>query len=58
MLATDDHPISPEISHNLVHELGAFEKQSSHVFVGKVCGAVIHHNVFFNGPRAGKHLQI
>jgi len=53
MLADDDHPVAPQISHNLIHELGAFEKQSSHVFIAKSCGAVIHHNVFFNGPRAG-----
>ena len=36
-----------------VRELGAFEKQSSMVFLAKTCAAHIHHNVFFNGPRAG-----
>ena len=36
-----------------VRELGAFEKQSSMVFLAKTCAAHIHRNVFFNGPRAG-----
>lgn len=53
MFANGDHPINSEISHNMIHELGAFEKQSSMVFIAKSCGTYIHNNVFFNGPRAG-----
>jgi hypothetical protein len=52
-LAADDHPVNTEVAHNLVHELGAFEKQSSMFFNAKSCSAHVHHNVFFNGPRAG-----
>ena len=57
MYADDDHPVGVEIAHNLVHELGAFEKQSSMVFPGKTCAANLHHNVFFNGPRAGININ-
>lgn len=53
MFANSDHPINSEISHNMIHELGAFEKQSSMVFIAKSCASYIHSNVFFNGPRAG-----
>lgn len=52
-LAADDHPVGLEVSHNLIHELGAFEKQSSMLFLAKSCGLNVHHNVFFGGPRAG-----
>ena len=52
-LAVDDHPVGLEVSHNLIHELGAFEKQSSMLFLAKSCSLDVHHNVFFGGPRAG-----
>eukprot|EP01051_Picozoa_sp_SAG22_P018142 SAG22_NODE_2971_length_2059_cov_1.261735_1_plen_285_part_00 len=51
MYADNDHPVGAEVAHNIVHELGAFEKQSSMVFLAKTCAAHLHHNVFFNGPR-------
>lgn len=47
------HPMFTKITQNLVHELGAFEKQSSHVFQAKSCFTIIEGNAFFNGPRAG-----
>ena len=56
-LAADDHPVGLEISHNLIHELGAFEKQSSMLFLAKSCSLDVHHNVFFNGPRAGININ-
>jgi len=40
-----------------VHELGAFEKQSSMYFSAKTCRSNVHHNVFFNGPRAGVNVN-
>jgi hypothetical protein len=55
--ADGDHPVGVEIGHNLVHELGAFEKQSSMVFLAKSCGTHIHHNAMFNGPRAGVNIN-
>ena len=48
-----DHPLGTVVARNMVHELGAFEKQSSMVFVAKSCATTIEGNVFFNGPRAG-----
>lgn len=43
MFADEDHPVAVEIGRNLIHELGAFEKQSSMVFLAKTCSAHIHH---------------
>ena len=40
------------MSLNLVHELGVFEKQSSMYFQAKSCQNHIARNIFFNGPRA------
>ena len=57
MFANNDHPINTEISHNLIHELGAFEKQSSMYFVAKTCETHVHDNVFFGGPRAGVNVN-
>ena len=57
-LAEDDHPVGLEVSQNLIHELGAFEKQSSMLFLAKSCSLSVHHNVFFGGPRAGINVRL
>ena len=41
------------VSYNLVHELGIWEKQSSFYFQAKSCNNYIYGNIFYNGPRAG-----
>eukprot|EP01084_Bolivina_argentea_P320044 555206_1 len=41
------------ISYNIAHEIGIFEKQSSMYFQAKSCLNYISHNIFYNGPRAG-----
>eukprot|EP01084_Bolivina_argentea_P271094 461150_1 len=41
------------VSYNLVHEVGIWEKQSSFYFQGKSCQNYIGYNIFYNGPRAG-----
>jgi hypothetical protein len=46
---TFSRAVGVELRNNLVHELGAFEKQSSMLFLAKACGVYAHHNVFFNG---------
>ena len=49
----DAHPRDTLVAHNLIHELGVFEKQSSMFFQAKTARSTIRNNVFFNGPRAG-----
>eukprot|EP01083_Nonionella_stella_P053420 141314_1 len=41
------------ISYNIAHEIGIFEKQSSLYFQAKSCQNYVSHNIFYNGPRAG-----
>merc|ERR1712048_658338 len=45
------------VEQNLIHELGAFEKQSSMFFQAKSCATIVRSNVFFNGPRAGININ-
>jgi hypothetical protein len=47
-----DFPRRVTIEHNLCHEVGHYEKQSSCVFVAKSAETSITGNAFFNGPRA------
>jgi hypothetical protein len=44
-----NHPDGTRVEGNLVHELGAFEKQSSMYFQAKTCRSTVLGNVFFNG---------
>ena len=46
-------PLGTELGHNLCREIGHFIKQSSCYFQAKTAQSHIHHNVMFNGPRAG-----
>ena len=48
-----DFPRQSHIHHNIVREVGLFEKQSSAWFQAKTAQTHLHHNVFLNGPRAG-----
>ncbi len=48
-----NQPRFTNISHNFVHELGIWEKQSSFYFQAKSCQNTLYRNIFFNGPRAG-----
>jgi len=48
-----DFPRHTTISHNVVREMGLFEKQSSAWFQAKAMQTTIVGNLFFNGPRAG-----
>ena len=48
-----DFPRHTTISHNVVREMGLFEKQSSAWFQAKAMQTMIVGNLFFNGPRAG-----
>eukprot|EP01084_Bolivina_argentea_P256721 432330_1 len=40
------------VSYNLAHEIGIFEKQSSLYFQAKSCQNYVGYNIFYNGPRA------
>ena len=48
-----NQPRFSNISYNLAHELGIWEKQSSFYTQAKSCQNIITNNIFFNGPRAG-----
>ena len=48
-----DFPRYTQISHNLVREIGLWEKQSSAWFQAKTMQTTLADNIFFNGPRAG-----
>ncbi|XP_065179510.1 uncharacterized protein LOC135809986 [Sycon ciliatum] len=48
-----NHPRYNQITYNLVHELGIWEKQSSFYFQAKSCMNNIRGNIHYNGPRAG-----
>ena len=48
-----NQPRFTNVSYNLVHELGIWEKQSSFYFQAKSCQNYIFGNIFYNGPRAG-----
>ena len=48
-----DFPRYTTITHNVVREIGLWEKQSSAYFQAKAMQTTITHNAFFNGPRAG-----
>ena len=52
-----DQPRFINISYNLIHELGIFEKQSSFYFQAKSCQNYIGYNIAYNGPRAGINLN-
>ena len=41
------------MAHNIARELGLYQKQSSFVFQAVAGLSAIHHNIFYNGPRAG-----
>jgi hypothetical protein len=41
------------VTHNVVREVGLFEKQSSAFFQAKTAESYVAGNMFFNGPRAG-----
>ena len=41
------------IEHNMVREVGHFEKQNSFYVQAKTAQSTIRNNLFFNGPRAG-----
>lgn len=47
-----EQPWGTVISYNKVHELGAFQLQSSAWFTSKACLTRAEGNVLFNGPRA------
>jgi hypothetical protein len=46
-------PRGTTVAHNLVHELGIWEKQSAAYFQAKACLTNLEGNIFYNGPRAG-----
>ena len=48
-----DFPRFTSITHNVVREVGLWEKQSSAYFQAKAMQTTIAFNAFFNGPRAG-----
>ena len=48
-----NQPRGVNVSSNLVHEVGIWEKQSSLYFQAKSCENWIVGNIFYNGPRAG-----
>ena len=45
------------ISYNLAHEIGIWEKQSSFYFQAKSCQNTVYNNIFYNGPRAGININ-
>lgn len=45
------------ISYNLAHEIGIWEKQSSFYFQAKSCQNLVYNNIFYNGPRAGININ-
>lgn len=47
-----DQPRGTVVTHNVAHEIGLFEKQSSFYFQAVSAQANISNNVVFNGPRA------
>ena len=47
-----EQPWGTVIAYNKVHELGAFQLQSSAWFTSKACLTRAEGNVLFNGPRA------
>eukprot|EP00759_Apiculatamorpha_spiralis_P016491 PhF_6_TR2266/c0_g1_i2/m.3917 len=46
-------PLGVNISFNLLHEVGLYQKQSSFYFQAKTALTVIQGNIMFNTPRAG-----
>ena len=46
------HPHGTRVERNFAHEIGLFEKQATFYFNGISTGALVRHNVAFNGPRA------
>ena len=48
-----DQPRDISVSHNIAHEFGINEKQSSFYFQTISCSNKIHNNIVYNGPRAG-----
>ena len=51
-------PRGTEIAHNLAHEAGIWVKQQGALYQGLTAGTHLHHNVFFNGPRAGVNVSL
>jgi len=47
-----EQPRFSNVSFNIVHEMGLYEKQSSPWFQAKSCQTTLMGNIFFNGPRA------
>lgn len=50
-------PRGTEIAHNLAHEVGIWGKQQGGLYQGLTAQTHLHHNVFFNGPRAGINVR-
>jgi len=48
-----NQPRNTYILHNVVREVGYYEKQSSAWFQAKTSNSILFGNLFFNGPRAG-----
>ena len=48
-----EQPRFTNVSANLVHELGIYQKQSSFWFQAMTAQTELIENVHFNGPRAG-----
>eukprot|EP01084_Bolivina_argentea_P161071 280406_1 len=50
---TGSQPRFINISHNLIHEVGIWSKQSTMYFQAKSCSNIIAYNIFYNGCRSG-----
>jgi hypothetical protein len=48
-----NHPRYTAVMHNLIREVGLYEKQNSFYVQAKAAQSQIIGNIFFNGPRAG-----
>ena len=48
-----DFPSDVTVAHCHMHELGIITKQASPYFQTVSCDNHVHHNVMYNGPRAG-----
>ena len=52
-----NQPRFMNITNNLVHEIGIWQKQSSMWFQAQTCQTTLKNNVFFNGPRAAVNVN-